>query len=49
METYQATAKKIDRDNFREFVCDWGRFNLFFGYLAIASVISGPMGFIPEG
>jgi predicted AAA+ superfamily ATPase len=22
METYQATAKKIDRENFREFVCD---------------------------
>jgi hypothetical protein len=21
METYQATAKKIDRENFREFVC----------------------------
>jgi predicted AAA+ superfamily ATPase len=25
------------------------RFPLFFGYLAIASVISGPMGFTPDG
>jgi hypothetical protein len=49
METYQATAKKIDRENFREFVCDWGLFAQFFGYFTIASVISGPMGFTPDG
>jgi hypothetical protein len=44
METYQATAKKIDRENFREFVCGW-----YPGYLLIASLISGPNGFTPEG
>jgi hypothetical protein len=49
MESYGATSKKIDRLNFREFVCDWGWFARVVDYLAMASVISGPKGFTPDG